>query len=704
MAVFLLACGTETLEQEDEIGTAHIAPPPYTPGVVLIEREIIFRDAIIRGALNSVEASAISDAEGKYRPSVKFNFAVLEALKGIYAGGTISGIWIGEYGYDTRDEAIALSRQHIAERDTQWDSREAILFLYKRQYPDLDEGALGTPSLHILARVYEYVGPSDDHYSLYSAYHRSWLPLANTAGQGNDKEYLLAPPAPTDALDHPNGSTITLGGMKQLIADITAQYDGGDGSQAYQDCLDSKYRYLEDVRNWPIARGFPYTRWEADPTIESGQPANTIIDSVTFPLGVGSGYQVGDTIPVSPVISFVGADADLFAKSTTLVRSGPEYDDLLQAVRPLPAGIYEFTMETRPVAYVICNHFYRDEYTVTVTASEGVLHELFLDPVAVGTAVKAGGTNGVLEPASFSDANGASATLQSISYEPPSSGSGDGTVKVQVDPHTGLGGHRLDFIELDGSVSLSLDVGAATVDAPSNTLSWSVSSQPWDDGDELMLRIAEVVPEVVLVDVPSTISVGQGETFTVRASGLTATELYRIRLSVNGTLGIVSCSRASNTVTVPSGSTSHSMDEEVHGCRAGTGRVTATLLEGSEGQETAIANVTSRVEVESESSVTVTLSRRETLYDTWTDMTVEWTDVGECEGRYLVGVLDRSKTMVRNLGFHPAPATTSLEADPSVYWDDIPSLDWTVRVTCAPTAGSWTVVGEASLQSGLPSD
>ena len=42
---------------------------------------------------------------------------------------------------------------------------------------------------------------------------------------------------------------------------------------------------------------------------------------------------------------------------------------------------------------------------------------------------------------------------------------------------------------MDGSVSLSLDAEDATVDAASDTLSWSVASQPWEDGDTLMLRI-----------------------------------------------------------------------------------------------------------------------------------------------------------------------------------------------------------------------
>ena len=62
-------------------------------------------------------------------------------------------------------------------------------------------------------------------------------------------------------------------------------------------------------------------------------------------------------------------------------------------------------------------------------------------------------------------------------------------MKLEVSPHTGLPGHVVDFIELDGTVSLSLHADDATVDAANDTLSWSVASQPWEDGDELMVRV-----------------------------------------------------------------------------------------------------------------------------------------------------------------------------------------------------------------------
>ena len=62
---------------------------------------------------------------------------------------------------------------------------------------------------------------------------------------------------------------------------------------------------------------------------------------------------------------------------------------------------------------------------------------------------------------------------------------------LTLDPHVSLGNHFLDFIELDGSVSLSLLTDGATVDSTAGTLIWPVEIQPWQTGDKLMLRIWE---------------------------------------------------------------------------------------------------------------------------------------------------------------------------------------------------------------------
>ena len=113
-----------------------------------------------------------------------------------------------------------------------------------------------------------------------------------------------------------------------------------------------------------------------------------------------------------------------------------------------------------------------------------MLHEALFDPVTDGSAVAADNSNGVLKPASFTDA-GATTRIERIEWEAE-------TVNLKLTPHNALAGRVVDFIELDGKVSLSLIVDDATVDASNNTLSWHVSPQPWDDGDELMLRIRDV--------------------------------------------------------------------------------------------------------------------------------------------------------------------------------------------------------------------
>ena len=67
-------------------------------------------------------------------------------------------------------------------------------------------------------------------------------------------------------------------------------------------------------------------------------------------------------------------------------------------------------------------------------------------------------------------------------------------------------------------------------------------------------------------------------------------------------------------------------------------------------------------------------------------------------------MIDSESNLTGNLGFHPAPQTTTLSENLGRSWDDIPNLDWFVRVRCHPSDNlGLTIVGQASLQSGLPS-
>ena len=119
------------------------------------------------------------------------------------------------------------------------------------------------------------------------------------------------------------------------------------------------------------------------------------------------------------------------------------------------------------------------DWTVTVTAPTGTVHEAFFDPVATGSAVGADASNGALQPTAFT-VGGTSTDLQSLKWE-------SGSVTLGLSSSVSLSGHTLDFIALDGTTALSLDGGAAAVSG--GTLTWSVATQPWQAGDLLILRI-----------------------------------------------------------------------------------------------------------------------------------------------------------------------------------------------------------------------
>ncbi len=459
--------------------SAALPPSPYV-GDSLIEEKIIASSVVVKATMASLSSEVITEADGKCSAILKFNFNVSEYLKGT-GPSSIVAVWVDGRSYDTNDEANDAKTIILAERDAQWDDREAIIFLYG------DAGGFGTQLDEQLQRVDHfllYVGDPyspDDFYSLHSRTHKAWLPATTTTGStGDDQEFLLDVPPPTE--------TITLGDLKRRITEVTAEYNGGDGSQAYRDCVVEKYRYIRNQRNFPEERGSPYTLWNINQSLVSRQPAGTVLDRRE----AYGGYP--DT---KNALWLEGRDSALFdtadGDSTASDSDGDgeydtiKYDQAVTFARPIPAGEYRFDLKEPWRYYVICKFVISTEWTVTANAPDGVLHELFFDPVAVGSVVAADSANGTLKPATFTGANGATTTIERIAWE--ASAGESGTVKLELSPHNGITGHVVDFIALDGSVPLSLSVADATVDAASDTLSWTVAPQPWRNGDKLMLRI-----------------------------------------------------------------------------------------------------------------------------------------------------------------------------------------------------------------------
>ena len=170
----------------------------------------------------------------------------------------------------------------------------------------------------------------------------------------------------------------------------------------------------------------------------------------------------------------------------TAVIDGIEFTETFSTARPLPAGTYKVNRREVWARFLACNYILDHHWAITVTAPAGTVHEAFFDPVSIGGAVGADAESGVLKPRAFTGVGGAPATLRSISYSA-------GAVTIAVSPVDALAGHAVDFLGMDGAVTLSLPVSDATVDAGGGTLRWPSASAPWASGDTLMVRVRTAV-------------------------------------------------------------------------------------------------------------------------------------------------------------------------------------------------------------------
>ncbi len=459
-----------------------------------LDERILASPVIARVRLDSTTSTVESGTtyEGqKYLALLEFNFSVQEYLKGSGASNIVA-VWAAAPFFDTRQEAEAVLPDIVADRDTQWDDREAIVFLQQ------DYGGF-LSSTEEADRYYLAWGGSwtipDDGYSIASLHNKLWLPAEAAIGapsqsSGDQQSFLMDVPPDTGT-----APTITLGEVKSRIAGVAAKQNAGDGSEEYLECVRLTYEYeAMDRHYWATYPDRSGSVYGNSPPHEHELDSGLAMGSILYEDELG----FGPTADNLNQLWLDGGDASLFNvelgnavpwdNSGDGVNDSIYYNRSVVSARPLPEGMYRFHFNSVWAVFVPCDGYtVRYEWTVAVNTPEGTLHEAFFDPVTVGTAVAADSTNGVLEPATFSDANGASATIERIAWEPGTGGSG--TVKLKLSPHTGIAGHSVNFIALDGSVPLSLQVADATVDATTGTLSWTVTSQPWQNGDKLMLRV-----------------------------------------------------------------------------------------------------------------------------------------------------------------------------------------------------------------------
>ena len=496
LTVALAACGesaipTPDAEPKTETPTstptpALLVPTPtpvagdFLPNVTWyvppsLEEQIYRSVVIVRASLLSATAGTEtipSTDEGiasTYRPVQELRFTAHEYLKGAGPNEVVVVVR-GDHTYLTEAEARKDADFSISARNTTWDTRQGVLFLTSGQIASAAEGSQLVQTLAFtrsnpLESAWDY---TVDNLS------RAWLPAADgePTGQSSDSTSQSAESEfIADGAETPP-PVISLAELKAGIAEMEATLKAGEGIEGYERCIRSK------ILRERINRADPMSPLQLGKALPSGSAAGTEV------------YK-GENTYQEPKYNrywLSGPDADLF-KAVIIdadSSSSSGYDHMLATARPLPFGTYRVFYNVQSYLKFPCNFVPDDAYsdwTVTVASPEGTIHEAIFDPVVIGTGVGTDASNGNLSPTSFT-VSGSSAELEGLIWE-------DGRVTLTLSSYASLSGQVLHFIELDGTLSLSLGVADAIVDEAMGTLAWSLASQPWQDGDLLMLRIRD---------------------------------------------------------------------------------------------------------------------------------------------------------------------------------------------------------------------
>ena len=417
-------------------------PPFYGAGTPSVDERIYESDVIVK-------ASLLSAADGLLR------FRAIEYLKG--AGASEFIIQTSTIG-----------------RNTSWDGLEAVLFL---SLPE-SQGATGSsdsPAAQFTFTeswaVKHYSGNLPEGYTI-GTRNPAWLPAESISGatgaSGGSQAFITDAQSPTGALS-----------PVSTLADIRAKIawqEGGEGVEGYDDCVFARLNYERFYRNWETYYGRTWTLHQTDAQVGSGTGRGSAI----YASGVYYEHKYRQ-------VWLTGVDAELFSAQIIDDDETPSngFSWNITTARPLSGRTYNFIAHGQLPKYMPCSFIppnHRLEWLVTVTPPPGTLHEAFFDPVTIGVGVGVDASNGVLNPALFS-IGGTSTSITGLKWE-------SGSIVLSLSPYVSLSGHKLDFIELDGTVSLSLAVSSATEDTTAGALTWTITNQPWHNGDTLMLLIS----------------------------------------------------------------------------------------------------------------------------------------------------------------------------------------------------------------------
>ena len=436
-------------------------------GIPSLEEMVLYSDLIAVARLKSVGRGVEHEKRVDrivYTKTLEFTFQVEEYLKGD-GDDQVVGIVFDQTILFKTAAGANLGIDPDPERSDHWDDRRAVLFLRDdSKDPDVSWKA----GRYFLG--WTYYG-TDQSYAITSRSYRPWLPAASD----DDKEvrFLLQPDLNPDS----SPRIITLTDLKAKIGSVGQEAAGQ--TEAYVECIQRKYEKERKAKYWKEKRGrSEHYHRVAEVTVESGMPQGTKV----YTDRLASTAEWSRTrIPLPEGLEdryLLAGDSEHFAG---------DWPGEIFANRPIPQGEYKIYHSLLEFQRSMCTDTISEEeqtrnwVVLTVEAPDGTLHEGFFDPVSTGKGL----IGGPISPLALTDANGANGALLALTWE--AEAGGVGAVKLLHTPNASLTGHTLEFIDLDGSVQLSLAVSDAQADDTS--LVWKVAEQPWQSGDQLMLRV-----------------------------------------------------------------------------------------------------------------------------------------------------------------------------------------------------------------------
>ena len=367
----LAACETEP-EPEPVAGTvSHASMAPQSP--TSTEELIFLSEIVARARLVSVEPGARLYRDGQQRPVFVFRFRVVEYLKGSgddeltvtllaeSPDGPFAGYhYAGASPTPDAEEALRTAKSRLAQRDTRWDNREALIFLNPSTIPG-ESGAYEFAGRYATTVLYNYAVTSE--------YNRAWLPASapsrdavadaaiDAALDSAEPHYLTGEPFDTAQPQAPgvvagsvsppesSAAAISLSGIKSLIEANEAMLAKGEGVPGYEDCVKEMFEF--DAALYSDDARLPNS---LERYIPSGQP---------------TGYRLWPKVGQYEESAFyarwwtTGPDADLFIFR---IADDPDNDPTTGyaweeiATRPIPQGSYLFYANNQPSIWVPCDY------------------------------------------------------------------------------------------------------------------------------------------------------------------------------------------------------------------------------------------------------------------------------------------------------------------------------------------------------------